>query len=79
MGTKLTLKLDREIIEKAKTYAKREKISLSKLIENILSRLISTFDFNPQVTPLVDSLSGIIDAKELNEEDYGSYLEEKYK
>lgn len=79
MGTKLTLKLDREIIEKAKTYAKREKISLSKLIENILSRLISTFDFNPQVTPLVDSLSAIIDAKELNEEDYGSYLEEKYK
>ena len=36
MDTKLTLKLDREIIEEAKKYAREKNISLSKLIESYL-------------------------------------------
>ena len=36
MDTKLTLKLEQAIIEKAKDYAKSHKTSLSKLIENYL-------------------------------------------
>jgi uncharacterized alpha/beta hydrolase family protein len=36
MDTKLTLKLEETIIEKAKEYAKNNKTSLSKLIENYL-------------------------------------------
>ena len=36
MDTKLTLKLDQEIIEKAKQYASEKKLSLSRLIENYL-------------------------------------------
>lgn len=79
MNTKLTLKLDQEIIKKAKDYAKNKNTSLSKLIENILSRMTSSGDFSSQITPLVDSLSGIIDADKINEDDYKSFLEEKYK
>lgn len=79
MDTKLTLKLNQEIIEKAKEYAKNKNTSLSKLIENVLSRMTASDDFNPKITPLVDGLSGIIDANEINEDDYRSYLEEKYK
>jgi hypothetical protein len=79
MDTKLTLKLNQEIIERAKEYAKSNNTSLSKLIENVLSRMTGSGDFNPQITPLVDSLSGIIDADKLDEDDYRTYLEEKYK
>ena len=39
MDTKLTLKLNEDIIEKAKEYAKAKKISLSELIENYLQKL----------------------------------------
>lgn len=39
MNTKLSLSLDTELIEKAKTYAKSKKLSLSQLIENYLKKL----------------------------------------
>ena len=59
MDTKLTLKLDEDIIEQAKTYAKRKNTSLSKLIESYLGLLIDPND-QDEVTPLVKSLSGVI-------------------
>ncbi len=34
METKLTLSLDKEIIEQAKKYAKQQKTSLSNMVEN---------------------------------------------
>ena len=39
MSTKLTLSLDKEIIEKAKEYAREHKVSLSYLVENYLGPL----------------------------------------
>lgn len=39
MDSKLTLKLDQSVIEKAKIYAKAKKISVSKLIENYLQHI----------------------------------------
>jgi hypothetical protein len=59
METKLTIKLDGDIIENAKIYAKTRKTSLSKLIESYLSLLTTTND-NTEITPLVKSLSGVI-------------------
>lgn len=59
MDTKLTIKLDGDIIENAKIYAKKRKTSLSKLIESYLS-LLTTANDNPEITPLVKSLSGVI-------------------
>jgi len=41
MDTKLTLKLDQEIIERAKKYAADQKTSLSRIIENYLNSLTS--------------------------------------
>ena len=60
MDAKLTLKLDEEIIEKAKAFAKAKSISLSGLIENYLQKL-TTDSGDEKITPLVKSLSGIID------------------
>ncbi len=60
MNTKLTLNLDKEIIEEAKTYAKSQSVSLSKLIENYLNSLTINSKKKSSVSPLVESLIGII-------------------
>ena len=39
MTTKLTLTMDKSVIERAKKYAKREERSLSNLVENYLKAL----------------------------------------
>jgi hypothetical protein len=81
MDTKLTLKLNEDVIEKAKEYAKAKKISLSDLIENYLHKLTEDKKSNKSITPLVKSLSGVISLpKEYNDkEDYTDYLTNKYK
>jgi len=79
MNTKLTLKLNGDIIEQAKTYAKKKNTSLSKLIESYLGLLIDP-DEKQEVTPLVKSLSGIIDLPENydNKTNYRKHLLNKY-
>lgn len=79
MDAKLTLKLDKEIIKRAKQYAQDKNTSLSKLIENILSKVTDKTSFQTETTPLVDGLSGILSLDKMNKEDYRDYLEEKYK
>nr|WP_315169998.1 DUF6364 family protein [uncultured Flavobacterium sp.] len=82
MDTKLTLKLDQEIIEKAKHYASEKKISLSRIIENYLNSLTSDqTDNDIQISPFVKSLSsGIkIPADYDYKKDRADYLEQKHK
>lgn len=82
MDTKLTLKLDQEIIEKAKHYASANKLSLSRIIENYLNSLTSekTND-DLQISPFVKSLSSSIKipADYDYKKDRADYLEQKYK
>lgn len=85
MDSKLTLKLDKVVIEQAKKYAKEQQTSLSRLIENYLAVLtkskIERNKIEIEITPLVKSLSGIaktddnIDEKQM----YKNYIIEKYK
>ncbi|MFY9311432.1 MAG: DUF6364 family protein [Bacteroidia bacterium] len=79
MDTKLTLKLDSSIIEQAKTYAKSKNTSLSKLIESYLGLLIEPNN-NQEITPLVKSLSGVIDLPKNFDykKDYKKHLLNKY-
>lgn len=81
MDTKLTLNLDKNVIEQAKEYAKSHKISLSRLIESYLSSLNAQKDREIEITPLVKSLSGVIKLEnDFNyKESYTDYLIEKYK
>ncbi len=60
MDTKLTLKLDANTIEQAKTYANIHKISLSKIVEQYFEELTKNIK-TQSATNIVDSLSGIID------------------
>lgn len=81
MDNKLTLKLDNQVIEKAKTYARKKNTSLSKLIETYLQFLTSNNkNEEEETTPLVKSLSGILnDTKSLDyKESYKKHLSKKY-
>jgi hypothetical protein len=80
MDTKLTLKLEKMVIERAKDYAKKQHTSLSRLIENYLLSLTNEPE-NEKITPLVKSLSGILDLPNDTDdkEGYGDYLTKKYK
>jgi hypothetical protein len=81
MDTKLTIKLDQQVIEKAKGYAKKQHTSLSRLIENYLKQITTSTEVSDrEITPLVRSLSGIIDlpTDHKGERDYGDYLNKKY-
>lgn len=79
MDTKLTLKLDTDIIERAKSYAKTKNMSLSKLIENHLNFLTDSKE-KVAVTPFVKSLSGTIELPvDYNyRENYKEHLSKKY-
>ena len=83
MDTKLTLRLDDGVIERAKTYARNHKISLSKMIESYLDSITKQSEKKKKITisPLVDSLSGVIDlpADFDYKKEYRDYIEEKYK
>ena len=58
MNTKLILKLDQKIIEKAEQYASDKKLSLSQLIENYLNSLTTDKPNDDlQISPFVKSLS----------------------
>jgi len=80
MDKKLTLSLDESTIEAAKLYAKSNKISLSKLIESYLNSLSSKTKPS-EITPLVESLSGVISIDDNFDEkkEYSRFLIEKYK
>jgi len=85
MDTKLTLKLDKFVIDKAKDYASAQKRSLSRIIESYLRSLINKNDPSHsddiEISPFVKSMAtgvripGTLDYKK----DYGDYLNQKYK
>ena len=80
MNTKLTLNLNKSIIESAKDYAKENSVSLSKLIENYLNSLTTKQQKEIKVSPLVESLTGIIPTQneKKNDDEYYDYLSKKY-
>lgn len=86
MDTKLTLKLDKNVIEKAKIYAAEQERSLSKIIESYLQVITSekkNNDFEEiEITPFVKSISigkGEISSDLDYKKEYYEHLLEKYK
>lgn len=85
MDTKLTLKLDKDIIEKAKVYASEKNRSLSAIIEAYLKAL--TLDKNDdnfeeiKISPFVKSMSikSGLPADLDYKKELGDYYSEKYK
>jgi hypothetical protein len=86
MDTKLTLKLDKSVIDRAKEYAASHERSLSRIIESYLQSLTIQEDSGnnkdaDQISPFVRSMSsGVHIPADLDyKTDYSNYLTEKYK
>lgn len=84
MDSKLTLKLDTFVIEQAKEYAKKNQISLSRLIESYLASLTQKGKSNKkeiEISPFVKSIAtGVSLPDSFNyKEEIADYLLEKYK
>ena len=80
MDTKLTIKLDNDVISRAKRYAQHRKTSLSKMIESYLDTVTKPDSDDIEITPLVKSLSGVISLPEDSDykKDRTDYLIRKY-
>ncbi len=84
MDSKLTLKLNERVIERAKEYALNKKLSLSRLIENYLDLLTREQEDNLEISPFVKSIASgksipaDIDTQKLRD-DYTDYLDKKHK
>ena len=76
MNTKLTLSLDKAVIDKAKSYAKNTGRSLSELVESYFENLTSKSHAEEDIHPKVKKLIGRItlppdfDEEKVKEEHY---------
>lgn len=83
MDSKLTLKLNEKVIDRAKKYAANKKLSLSRLVENYLDSITREQNGDFEISPFVKSMSSgrsvpaDVDFKTLREE-YTDYLDQKY-
>ena len=84
--TKLTLSMEPEVVYRAKQYAKKRHISLSKLIQDLLEKSIENEsledDLDANIPKEIQELRGIlkgpdISKKQLRQMKY-EYLKEKY-
>jgi hypothetical protein len=83
MDSKLTLKLNENVVRKAKNYALNRKISLSRLIENYLDSITEKQNDDFEISPFVKSISNGNSLPENTDwkvlrEDYTNYLDQKY-
>lgn len=79
MQTKLTLRLEDQLIEQAKSYAAQAGKSVSQIVADYF-KLITTQNIktNTPSTPITQSLRGLLRESKLDEKDYKNYLEGKH-
>ena len=79
MNTKLTLRLDDQLIESAKKYSAKTGKSVSKIVSDFFV-IIKNEKLKKKysVAPSVLSLKGVLKDSQFSEEDYKDYLEDKY-
>jgi len=77
MQTKLTLRLEDSLIAQAKGYAKDHDKSLSQVVTDYFKMLTQQTE-TTSISPITDSLIGVLKSSDLDQKDYKKYLEEKY-
>lgn len=80
MDAKLTLKLDERVIEKAKAYAEKRGVSLSRLVESYFAGLTQGEPKDEPATGVVAELEGLLAGLKIEDEkdEYVDYLMRKY-
>ena len=81
MNAKLTLKMDSEAIEAAKSFARANQTSVSKLVETYFKTLTRDPGSKKEIPGVVGELAGILKGKEVDtiQKEYTDYLESKYR
>ena len=77
MSTKLTLYIEDDLISYIKTYAKENRQSVSKVVNNFFT-LLKQEQNEQETAPVTKSLRGVLDNTEIETSDYKEYLEKKY-
>ena len=77
MQTKLTVRVDQELIQAAKRSARQQGVSLSHLVEAYLRTLVIQADEPMARTPVLQRLMGIL-PQDISIDEYRQHLEEKY-
>lgn len=80
MNTKLTLRLDDRLIERAKRCSHRSDKSVSQFVADCFA-LIEADEPIPgtELTPRVRTMIGALKGSSISEEDYRRHLEEKFR
>jgi len=84
MNTKLTLRLDEDLIRRAKRYSDASGKSLSKLVSDHFALIETTRDAEdgtlpPKVRSLLGALAPLPGVSSVKERDYCRHLEEKHR
>jgi len=77
MQTKLTLRLEETLIEQAKGYAKQHDKSLSQVVSDYF-QILTQQAKKQDISPITQSLVGVLDSAHVDEDAYKKHLEEKY-
>jgi hypothetical protein len=77
-ATKLTLRIDDELIDRAKEHSRRTGRSVSRLVEDYFRAISEEEPSVPTKSPIVDSLHGLLRGSDLDEDDYRRHLERKH-
>lgn len=77
MTSKLTLRLDADLIRQAKAHSRRTGRSVSRMVADYFAALDETPSVE-ELPPVVRSLKGILRGAELDGESYRRHLEERY-
>ncbi len=79
METKLTLRIDEKLINRAKMYARKSGKSVSQLVSDFFVLLGSGEEKkSPDITPKVKSLRGAFRGADFSIDHYRRHLEDKY-
>lgn len=80
MQTKLTLRLDDQLVEAAKQHAKQAGCSVSQMVADYFAAIAAAKSSPPStLTPKVSQLMGALDGAGVDETDYRAHLERKYR
>jgi len=80
MNTKLTLRLDDELIREAKEYSHETGKSVSRLVGDYFALIAARRTRRePRLSPRVRALAGALKGAKVTEADYLRHLEQKYR
>lgn len=79
MHTKLTLRIESAVIDRAKKLAKKNGKSLSQMVSEYFAHLEGPRDSNGKLGPVTRRLKGVLRGSGVDEADYRAYLQKKHR